>query len=119
LTGVVGTRIYVPRLPENATLPALGFFTRGGDANPYIPKIVTPSVQFDCWDDNPIGARDVYRALVDVLQGVQNQAVVIAPNTFYILGAEEETQGQDLVDAEIPNYFRVLTFFKIMVRASN
>lgn len=76
LTAVVGTRIYCPRLPENATLPALGFFTRGGSSTPYIPGIVTPSVQFDCWAESPQGARQVYRALYDVLQGIQNQAIV-------------------------------------------
>jgi len=30
LAALVGDRIYSPRLPENADLPAVGFFTRGG-----------------------------------------------------------------------------------------
>ncbi len=117
LFGLVGTRIYSPRLPENAVLPAVGFFTRGGSANPHIPGIITPSVQFDCWADDPIEARQVYRALYDQLQGLERTAVVIGANTYYILSAIEEMQGQDLVDSEIPNYFRVLTFFSIMIRA--
>ena len=75
LTDLVSTKIYCPRLPENATLPALGFFTRGGESTPYVPGIVTPSIQFDCWADNPIGARRVYRALYEVLQGIQNTQV--------------------------------------------
>jgi len=108
-------RIYCPRLPENAVLPALGFFTRGGDSTPYIPDIPTPSVQFDCWADNPIEAREVYTALYDALQGIQNVKVTIGMTDYYILSAREEVQGQDLVD-EIPNYFRVLTFFEIKVR---
>jgi hypothetical protein len=112
LAALVGTRIYCPRLPENATLPAIGFFTRGGTSTPYIPGMPAPSVQFDCWADNPITARQVYRALYDALQGIQNVAV----GSNYILSAIEEVQGQDLVDSEIPNYFRVLTFFEVMVR---
>ena len=113
LTALVSTRIYCPRLPENATLPAVSFFTRGGTATPYIPGIPEPSVQFDCWADNPIDAREVYRTLYDNLQGIQNVTV----GSYKILSAIEEVQGQDLVDVEIPNYFRVLTFFSFMIKA--
>ena len=112
LIALVGTRIYCPRLPENAALPAVGFFTRGGSATPYIPDMPNPSVQFDCWADDPIEARSIYLALYDALQGIQNVAV----GSNYILSAIEEVQGQDLVDMEIPDYFRVLTFFSILIR---
>lgn len=170
LTGLVGARIYCPRLPENATLPAVGFFTRGGTSTPYIPGMPAPSVQFDCWADDPIEARKVYRALYDSLQGIQNISVasparVVGTDandydcilahiadarnkpitgalmatywvasgttglgsiwisgesyrpTYEIVSAIEEVQGQDLVDELIPNYFRTLTFFSIMIRA--
>jgi len=113
LVGGATPRIYCPRLPERATLPAVSFFTRGGTSTPYIPGIPAPSVQFDCWADNSIDARKVYGVLYDNLQGIQN----IAVGAYKILSAIEEVQGQDLVDSEIPNYFRVLTFFSIMVRA--
>ena len=113
LIALVGEKVYCPRLPEKATLPAVGFFTRGGESTPYIPGIIEPSVQFDCWADNPIDAREVYRALYGALQGIQN----ITVGSYQIMSAIEEVQGQDLVDIEIPNYFRVLTFFKVMVRA--
>ena len=112
LIALVGARIYCPRLPEKATLPAVGFFTRGGTDDPYIPGRLAPSVQFDCWAANPIDAREVYRALYDALQGIQNVAV----GSNYIISAIEEVAGQDLVDNEIENYFRVLTFFEIIVR---
>lgn len=117
LTDVVSTSIYVPRLPEKHSLPAVGFFTRGGPSDPYIPGIVTPSVQFDCWADTAIGARAVYDALRDVLQGVQNQTVAVDDADYAIMSAIEEVQGQDLVDEEVQNYFRVLTFFSFMIRA--
>jgi len=122
LVAVVGTRIYAPRLPENAVLPAIGFFTRGGTSSPYIPDLPVPSVQFDCWADNPITARNVYRKLYDALQGIQHVAVTILGTTYYIESAIEEVQGQDLADNsgensnDIQNYFRVLTFFNIMVK---
>lgn len=115
ITDIVETRIYCPRLPENATLPALGFFTRGGRSTPYIPPLVEPSIQFDCWAETPIVARGLYMAIYDALQGIQNQSVVVGLDTFHILSAIEEVQGQDLVDTDIPGYFRVLAFFKILI----
>jgi hypothetical protein len=124
LTNLVGNpaRIYCPRLPENTTLPAVSFFTRGGRSNPYLSKIIDPSVQIDCWDDDPIGARSVYRALFTGLQGIQNQVVNLGteakPDNYTILSAEEEVSGQDLQDVDIPNYFRVLTFFRFKIQAS-
>ena len=117
LTNIVETKIYCPRLPENTELPALGFFTRGGSSDPYIPGIVMPSVQFDCWGESPQTARQVYRALYDVLQGIQNQPVVVDGSNYKILSAIEEVHGQDLVDIDIQGYFRTLTFFSIMIKA--
>ena len=116
LAALVGARIYCPRLPEKATLPAIGFFTRGGTSTPYIPGMPAPSVQFDCWADDPTEARSIYRALYDALQGIQYTKVTVGSTDYYILSAIEEVQGQDIVDSEIPNYFRVLTFFSIVVR---
>lgn len=171
VTVPVGIQIYCPRLPENVDLsiaPAVSFFARGGTSTPYIPGIVNPSVQFDCWANSLITARQVYRALYDNLQGIENVIVgslVIGTDgsdyrcilahtatvadepitgvnyatywvhsgsgigsawvvgtsyalSYKILSAIEEVQGQDLIDMEIPNYFRVLTFFNIMIRAS-
>ena len=117
LTDIVDTRIYCPRLPENATLPALGFFTRGGSSTPYIPGLVTPSVQFDCWGESPQDAREIYRALYDVLQGIQREVVTVGGINYIIWSAIEEVQGQDLVDSDIQGYFRTLAFFSIMIRA--
>lgn len=112
LIGLVGAKIYCPRLPEGCVLPALSFFTRGGSSTPYIPDIPSPSIQFDCWGGSPIVARQVYRALYDALQGIENVIVTIGAATYRILSAREEVQGQDLMD-EVPNYFRVLTFFGV------
>lgn len=113
LTAVATGGIFCPRLPENATLPAISFFTRGGTSTPYIPEIINPSVQFDCWADNPIDAREVYNKLYDSLQGIQDPTA----GSPGILSAIEEVQGVDLVDAEIPDYFRVMTFFSVLIRA--
>ena len=112
LIALVAERIYCPRAPENADLPNVTFFTRGGRSTPYIPDLPSPSIQFDCWADDPIEAREIYRTLYNALQGIQN--VVVGRNT--ILSAIEEVQGQDLVDIDIPGRFRVLSFWEIMVK---
>ncbi len=117
LTDIVSARIYSPRLIENADLPAMGFFTRGGTAHAYIPGLLMPSVQFDCWGDSPVSAREVYRALYDVLQGIHMQSVTLDSVGYTILSALEEVQGQDLQDVDILNYYRVLTFFSFIIRA--
>lgn len=126
LTALLATvdSIYCPRLPENAALPAVSFFTRGGTSTPYIPGMLEPSVQFDCWAESSatesgnIIAREIYRALYDNLQGIQRKVVTVGPPTTEIIwSAIEEVQGQDLVDIEIPNYFRTLTFFRFMIKA--
>ena len=104
-------RIYCPRLPEKATLPALAFFVRGGMSTPYIPPLVSPSFQFDCWGSNPIEARSVYIALYDALQGIQQQAV----GGYRIASAVEEVSGYEIQDVEFPNYHRVITFFKVII----
>lgn len=112
LIELVGDDIFCPRAPENADLPNVTFFTRGGRSTPYIPDLPSPSVQFDCWADDPIDARIIYRVLYDALQGIQN--VTVGGNT--ILSAIEEVQGQDLVDTDIPGRFRVLSFWEIMIK---
>lgn len=119
LTDLVSTRIYSPRAPENAVLPFLTFFTRGGTTtNPHIPELLEPSVQFDCWaEDDPSAARNVYRKLYDALQGIQREVVTVSGTEYIIWSAIEEVQGQDLVDQEIQRYFRTLTFFRFVIKA--
>jgi len=116
LTAKVSTRIYCPRLPEGATLPAVGFFVRGGLSTPYIPPIVDPSFQFDCWAATQIAAREVYGALYEVLQGVENQSIAVGGTTYRILAAREEVQGQDVQDVEHPGYCRVIAFFALKIQ---
>jgi len=118
LIALIGARLYGLRLPENATLPAISFFTRGGSADAEVPTVFSPSVQFDCWADTLIEARKVYRALYDALQGLDSAEVTIGGTLYYIMKAREEVQGQDLVDVDIPNYFRVLVFYSITIQES-
>jgi len=118
VTGLVGTRIMSPRLYENCELPAISFFTRGGPGtNPHIPPEVHCSVQFDCWANDPIDAREVYLALYDVLQGLQFTDVNVAGTDYRIASAIEEVPGQDLQDVDIPEYYRVLTYFSFIIQA--
>lgn len=117
LIALVTERIFCPRLPEGTTLPAIGFFTRGGTSTPYVPGLLQPSVQFDCWADDSLEAMELYNALYEALQGIQRQVVTVDGTEYIIWGAEEEVQGQDMVDIDIPNYFRVMTFFKFIIKA--
>jgi hypothetical protein len=112
LTALVSTRIYNPSLKAGYTLPAIAYSIRGGVSDPYIPGIISPSVQFRCYDDNPIDARAVYRALYDALQGIQNTTI----GSYKILSAREESQGQDMRDPDNSNLYYVLAFFDIQVR---
>jgi len=50
------------------------------------------------------------------MQGLVSVSIVIGGTTYYIMKVREEVQGQDLVDIEIPNYFRVLTFYSITIK---
>jgi hypothetical protein len=126
ITELVSDRIYCPRLPENCALPAIGFFARSGEASPYIPAIVSSSMQIDCWGDSSIIARQVYRAVYESLQGIQRQSVIIdnysecnyGGKPYMILSAIEEVHGQDLQD-EVPGYFRVLSFWELMTRVAD
>ncbi len=115
LIGIVGIKIYCPRIPENTTLPALGFFVRGGDSTPYIPPIVEPSFQFDCWGRSPIESRSVYTALYEALQGIENVKVTIAPDDYYIKSAIEEVQGQDVQSVDYAGYCLVNEFYRIKI----
>ena len=117
IAALVGARVYAANpLPEDATLPCISFFTRGGTSIPSVPQIVIPSVQFSCWANDPIEAREIYRALYDELNGLYDANVTIGGIVYWIMRAIEEVQGQDLQDIDIPEYWRVLTFYAITIR---
>ncbi len=116
LIALVAERVYIPRLPENATLPAVSLFTRGGSADPNYPKYASPSIQIDCWAANSIDAREVYRALYDAMQGLVSVSIVIGGTTYFIMKISEEVHGQDRVDNEIQNYFKVMSFYSVTIK---
>ena len=113
---LVTNRIYCPRAPQDAAVPNITFFTRGGRGTPYIPDLPYPSVQIDVWAADPLTARTIYISMHKSLQGLQNQVVAIGADTFHISSAIEEVHGQDLVDVDIPNRFRVLSYWEIIVK---
>jgi hypothetical protein len=113
---LVGNRVYTLRAPDDSSVPNVTLMVRGGSANPYIPEMPGPSFQIDCWSTSPIDARKIYLSMYDSLQGLQNQSVVIGANTYHIASAIEEVHGQDLEDVDIPGRFRVLSFWKILVK---
>jgi len=117
ITDLVSDRIYAANpLPENTTLPAIAFFTRGGTSIPEVPVVVSPSVQFNCWAETPDGAREVYRALYDVLNGLNNAEITIDGTNYYITYAREEVQGQDIQDIDIQGFWNTMAFYSITIR---
>ncbi len=109
------TGIWSPRIPEEETVPALTFFVRGGNANPHIPPIPSPSFQFDCWADSPEDAYDIYRELYDTLQGLQNQTVTVSGTDYRIMSVMEEVQGQQIQPVDPKDYHRALGLFQVMM----
>ena len=109
-------RIYCPRVPDVGVLPCLSLFRRGGQSTPYVPGLQSPSFQIDCWANDSLTTEQIYGALYGCLQGIENIPVVIGSETYYILSAFEEVQGQTLQDVEIPTRFRTLAFFQVMIR---
>ena len=117
ITDLVSTRVYAANpLPENAMLPAINFLTRGGTSIPKVPVVVSPSVQFNCWAETPGGAREVYRALYDVLNGLNNAEITIDGTNYYITYAREEVQGQDIQDIAIQGFWNTMAFYSITIR---
>jgi hypothetical protein len=115
LTALVGDRIYgVKPLPESVTFPAIQFFTRGGSSMSEVPEILFPSVQFSCWDNNPIGARTLYSAFYNVMNGLKGAIVTIDGMNYY-MNAYEEGYGQDIQETEI-NLWRVICFYTITIQ---
>ena len=106
-------RIYgPPGLPADFTIqPAVSFFTSGGNSDLYVTELRSPSKTIKCWGSTPVEARQVYRALYQVLQGIERVTV----ESNIILCAEQEVEGQDLIDPDTDWPF-VLTFFKVMMR---
>ena len=117
ITDLVGQRVYAANpLPENVTLPAINFFTRGGTSIAEVPKVVIPSIQVNCWADDPVESRKIYRAVYDVLNGLGNYECTIDGTTYYIIYTREEVQGQDIQDVDIQNLWNTMSFYSITIR---
>jgi len=117
ITDLVSNRVYAANpLPENVTLPAISFFTRGGSSIAEVPTIIMPSVQFNCWASSNTGAREIYRALYDELNGLNNAQITIDGTDYFILYSREEVQGQDISDESIPGFWNTMSFYTITIR---
>ncbi len=120
---LVSTRVYAGKLPEGATLPAVTFTSTGGRADEVISVMPEPSIPINAWADDPIEARQVYRAVYDALFYLINQKVTIGEGEeavdYYILWTREDTHGIDLQDPDAPGYYRVMSYWTIKFRAGN
>lgn len=110
LASMAGDRVFAERnVPPPGYRPADGpcitFKIRGGGPD-YEDALLTPSVQFKCYDTSEVRAQALYRALHDALHNSTGPSV---------LHAEEEGIGQTLEEPDTEWVF-VLAFFTVMLR---
>src|SRR3972149_1809320 len=66
LSGLIGTRFYPLRLPQNPTMPAMTYSWVGGDRDHSMTGpigISSPRIQFDAWAMTYLSAEAVFEAL--------------------------------------------------------
>ncbi len=98
LTAVVSTNIYAVAFPTGKvpTTPMIVYHVSGGVPDESTP-LLRPSIMFNCYhESDSIKARSAYRALHDVLHGIQN----VFTASGVIVEAIEEIHGQDTFDPD-------------------
>ena len=77
LSGLVGTRVYPLRLPQQPALPAVTYAWVGGDRAHVLAGpagVASPRLQFDCWAGTYLQAHAVFDALRRRLDGYRGLA---------------------------------------------
>ena len=104
LTGLVGTRVYRTKLPQNPTLPALTYWKVSGNR---LHDLVGPTgesdprIQVSCWAKTSAAAEDVAEAVRGVMDGWSSTGGV---------QMSELVNETDLYDNEVDIYQIALDF---------
>lgn len=96
--GLISDRMYGVKLPQQPTLPAIVFFRVSGERifdTDGETGLADGRFQFDCWDDNLRGARELAEAVRKRLSGYSGAA-----GGETVQGAFLEND-QDLYDSEL------------------
>ena len=108
LGGLIGTRLYPLKLPQDPTVPAMTFQWISGQrahAADGAVGLASPRVQFDCWAETYLEAEAVFEALRKRLDGFRGTA-----GSSRVQGAFFETERDDYED-EGRLYRRSADFF--------
>lgn len=103
LTGLIGTRVYRSKLPQNVVYPAVSYWKVSGPRlhdleNP--TGEATPRVQVSCWGGTAAVAEDVAEAVRGVLDGWSSTSV----------GHCQLVNETDLYDPDVEVYHIALDF---------
>ena len=108
LGGLIGTRLYPLKLPQDPTVPAMTFQWISGQrahAADGAVGLASPRVQFDCWAETYLEVESVFEALRKRLDGFRGTA-----GASRVQGAFFETERDDYED-EARLYRRSADFF--------
>ena len=108
LGGLIGTRLYPLKLPQDPTVPAMTFQWISGQrahAADGAVGLASPRVQFDCWAETYLEVEAVFEALRKRLDGFRGTA-----GASRVQGAFFETERDDYED-EARLYRRSADFF--------
>ena len=111
LGGLIGTRLYPLKLPQDPTVPAMTYQWVSGQrahAADGAVGLASPRVQFDCWAQTYLEVEAMLEALRKRLDGFQG-TVGSSPGSW-IQGAFFETERDDY-DDEVRLYRRSADFF--------
>lgn len=120
ITAAVGENIFAPVLPEGTSMvdgqqAAIVVRKRGGHSHPEIPPLLGPSFEVECWAYESPNATALYGLVRDLVHGANNVNLGAAG---YIISAQEEIPGQDIIDPDT-HWPYVLAIFQILLRAQN
>ena len=108
LGGLIGTRLYPLKLPQDPTMPAITYQWISGarvHSTDGASGLSSPRIQFDCWALTYLEAEAVFEALRKRLDGFQGTA-----GASRIQAAFFESE-RDLYDDEARLYRRSTDFF--------
>lgn len=118
LAAIVGSNIFAPVMPEEFSCMqgnnCVVVRRRGGTPHPEITTVLDPSFTIECWSLESPTASQMYGIIHDLMHGATS--VDLGDAGFVIL-AEEEVSGQDLIDPET-HWATVVSYYHFKIRSS-
>lgn len=119
LAALVGTNILSPVLPPGFSTEtgakAVVVRSRGGHRHPEIQDLITPSFAIEAWAKESPDAVRIYNLISDIIHGANS---VDLGSAGYIIAAQEEVFGQDIIDPATHWAMR-MGYFAIDMRAGS